>query len=478
MLLPRDLLLVCHCAVAVATLLPAQNPPPGFTYQTLVDGPLNSATAMAFMPDGRLLITERASGQVRVFENGALRASPWATVAVSSGGSFAEQGLLGIAVDPGFLQNRYVYLFYTVASGSENVIARLEDQGGFGVNATVLTPPNAMPSALYHNGGPMVFGYDGLLYIGTGDALADVNAQDLSSWLGKVLRLQPPNLTVPAGNPFAGSPIWSYGHRNQFGLTIHPDTGGLYQTENGTALMDEVNRIVIGGNYGWPTHEGAESPSDPNTIDPLVVYQPTPAPTGTCFYRGEHWPAGYRNSWFVCDYNMNRLRRLTLDTSGNTVVAQQVFDTLPGAGYGVLSGPDGNLWMLTNDNGGFGADELGRYVHSSEPVPSAQLSSVSNKTLGASITVCVRGATGDLAVSWLSLARLPAAVATVFGDLWVSTDAVLPAMVILGDDRAYQGLSVPNAPTFLGASLHLQGLVVSNTLGLVLTNPSELVIRG
>ena len=476
MLLPRTLLLVA--AATIACSLPAQSPPPGFTYQTLVDGPLDSATAMAFVPDGRLLITERVTGRVRVFANGVLQPSPWAVIAVNGGGSFAEQGLLGIAVDPAFLVNRYVYLFYTDASGSENRIARLQDQNGVGTNLTVLTPPNAMPSALYHNGGPMVFGHDGLLYVATGDALADVNAQDMSSWLGKVLRFEVPNLTVPAGNPFAGSPIWSLGHRNQFGLTIHPQNSGLYQTENGTALMDEVNRIIAGGNYGWPAHEGTEVPPDPSYRDPLAVYQPTSAPTGTCFYQGEHWPAQYRNGWFVCDYNMNRLRWLTLDASGNTVVAQQIFDTLPGAGYGVLSGPDGNLWMLTNDNGGFGADELGRYVHTGESMPSAQLSSVSNKTLGASVTVCLRGATGDIAVSWLSLSRLTAALPTVFGNLWVPPDAMLSALLLTGDDRAYEALSVPNSPAFLGASLHLQALLVSNTLGLVLSNPSELVIRG
>jgi glucose/arabinose dehydrogenase len=458
--------------------LSAQSPPPGFAYETLVDGPLNSATAMAFTPDGRLLITERATGNVRVFANGALQAAPWATIAVASGGSWAEQGLLGIAVDPGFLTNGFVYVFYTDASGSENRIARLQDVGGVGANLTVLSPAGSLPSVQYHNGGSLVFGHDGTLFVGTGDALAGSNAQNPASWLGKVLRFTVPNLGIPANNPFPGSPIWTLGHRNQFGLTVHPVTGGVYQTENGGALMDELNRLTPGGNYGWPTVEGLESPPNPTFVDPLASYSPTTAPTGTCFYAGDHYPLQYRNAWFFTDYNMNRLRVLNLNAQGTSVVSQSVFDMLPGAGYSVISGPDGNLWVLTNDQGGFGADELGRYVHVNESTPSVQFSSVSNKTLGASGTVCVHAANGNLAMPWLSMAQYPTPLPTPFGNLWVPTEALMPVMIVSADARAYQPLMVPNAPTFLGATIHTQAMVMDTSFQLWLTNASQLVIRG
>jgi glucose/arabinose dehydrogenase len=475
--------MLSHCPLrgaavaAFAACLAAQNPPAGFAYQTLTVG-LQSATAMAFLPDGRLLVTERTTGDVRVFADGALRAAPWATIATNSSGSWAERGLLGIAVDPAFLTNRFVYVFYTDPSGAENRIARLTDSGGVGTNPTILNPAGSIPAILYHNGGAMVFGQDGTLFVATGDAMSSNDAQNPASWLGKVLRFDVPNLTVPANNPFAGSAIYSLGHRNHFGLAIHPVTGVLYQTENGGALMDEVNRIVPGGNYGWPLVEGTEAVPDPTLVDPLAFYQPTTAPTGTCFYSGDHYPLAYRNAWFFADWNMNRLRMLTLDASGTTVVAQSVFDQPPGSGYGITTGPDGNLWLLTNDSGGFGANEIGRYVHVNEPSPSLQLSSVSNKTLGASLTVCIHGANGAIAVPWVSLSRYPSPLPTPFGNLWVPGDATLDVLLLLGDDRAYLGLPVPNAPAFLGTSIHAQGVVLTPAGALVMTNASELVIRG
>jgi glucose/arabinose dehydrogenase len=473
-----------HSVLAAAALsivvpsLSAQSPPPGFTYQTLVDGPLQNATAMAFLPDGRLLITERITGNIRLFRDGALQAAPWATIPVNGGGSWAESGLLGIAVDPAFPTNRFVYVFYTEAGGSENRIGRLQENGGVGTNLTVLNPAGGITAQLYHNGGSMLFGHDGLLYVGTGDALGGANAQNLSDWNGKVLRFEVPNLTIPASNPFPGNAIYTYGHRNQFGLAVHPVTSAIYQTENGGALMDELNRLVPGGNYGWPMHEGIEVPQNPATVDPLVAYAPTTAPTGTCFYTGEHWPLQFRNTWFFTDYNMNRLRMLTLNAAGTALVSQTVFDTLPGSGYGVLTGPDGNLWILTNDNGGFGADELGRYVHANESFPSAQISSPSNKSLGASATTCVHGTTGGIAVPWLSLVRHQVPVPTIFGNWWVPTDALLWAQVIVADERVYQMLQMPNSPAFVGSSIHMQAAVFEPNGALTLTNPSELVVRG
>lgn len=464
--------------LAAAGSLPAQNPPPGFTYQTLVDGPLQSAVAMAFLPDGRLLIAERQTGDIRQFRNGALDPTPWAHVPADSGGVYTEAGLVGIAVDPGFLGNRYVYVYYREAGGGGNRIARLQEVGGVGTNLTVLTPAGALGVQLYHNGGTMVFGHDGKLYVAVGDALGAANAQSPTHWVGKVLRFAVPGLTVPLDNPFPGSPVYSLGHRNHFGLAVHPVTGVLYQTENGGNLMDELNRILPGANYGWPIHEGTEQPQDPAYQDPLAVFQPTMAPTGCCFYQGSHYPASYRNAWFFADYNENQLHVAWLSAGGAHVVGQAVFDDLPGTGYSVLSGPDGNLWFLTNDGGGYGADELGRYVHQNESMPSLQLSSVSNKTIAASLTVCVHAPNGSIAVAWMSLAQVATPLPTAFGNLWVMADAWLPTMLVTADDRAYLGLPVPNAPTFLGAPLHTQAIVFEPSGAALLTNPAQHVIRG
>ncbi len=465
----------------MATIVSAQSLPPGFTYQTLVaggSGSLNSATAMAFLPDGRLLLTERATGNIRQFRDGALVAAPWATIAVASGGSYAEQGLLGIAVDPAFLTNRYIYIFYTDASGTQDHIARLQELNGVGTNLTVLSPNNSIPSQLYHNAGAMVFGADGSLFVATGDALGGSNAQDPVSWLGKTLRFQVPNLTIPANNPTPGSPVYSLGHRNHFGLTIHPVTGRLYQTENGGALMDEVNLITPGGNYGWPLVEGHSASPNPNFVEPLVWYQPTVAPTGCCFYSGNHYPPQYRNACFFTDYNMGRIRALTLNAAGQLVISQTTFDTRPGSGYAIAMGPDGNLWCLTNPSGGFGANELGRYVHINEASPSVHIASVSNKSLGASATVCVHAWNGSIAVPWLSLSRFATPLPTAIGNLWVQADAFLPVVGVYNDHRIYLSLEVPNSPAFVGASIHTQALVITPQWQPILTDAAELVLRG
>ena len=456
----------------------AQSPPPGFVYETLVDGPLQSATAMAFLPDGRLLLTERETGNVRVFANGVLAANPWATVAVHNGGSFSEAGLLGIAVDPDFISNGFVYVYRTAPGGTENQVCRLQEVNGQGTQFTVMTPPGAIAAQLYHNSGPMVFDQDGRLFVATGDALGAAHAQNPANWRGKVLRFAMPNFTVPADNPTPGSMVYSLGHRNHFGLAIHPVTGDLYQTENGGQWMDEINRILPGGNYGWPIVEGQESTPDPSLVDPLAYYHPTSAPTGCCFYTGEHYPATYKNAWFFSNYNQNELRVVWLDATGSYVVNQALFDQLPGGGYGVLTGPDGNLYYLTNDAGGYGADELGRYVYVGEAAPSVQVSSVSNKTLGASLTVCVHAPSGSLMVPWLSLSRFPTATVTPFGAHWVPDQAMMNVQTIAADNRGYVELQVPNVPSFLGSSVHCQAMVLHATGQLMLTNPSELVVRG
>lgn len=462
----------------LAALGTAQSPPPGFVYETLSDGQLLNATAMAFLPDGGLLITERATGRIRIYRDGVLQAAPWATVPVGSFSSFVEQGLLGIAVDPDYRNNRYVYVYYTEPTLNENRIGRLTEVGGSGTNLTVLTRPGEIPTDWYHNGGTMVFGHDGTLFVASGDNYTPSNAQDLSNLLGKVLRYELPNLTVPPNNPFAGSPIYSYGHRNHFGLAVHPVTGVLYQTENGLAIQDEINRIVPGGNYGWPAVEGNHPAPNPAYVSPLSTYSPTIAPTGMTFYTGEHFPPAYRNVLFFSDYNMNRIHAVTLNAAGTAVQNEVFFDSLPGGGYGVLAGPDGSLYVLTNDLGGYGADELGRYVYTGEPNPSAQLSAVSNRALGGTVTICIHSHDGDLVVPWLGFTRFAAPVPTIYGNWWVPTDVMGGLVPVIGDDRVYLPLSLPNNRSFLGLTLHLQAISLYTGTGYVVTNPSELVLRG
>ena len=463
-----------------AAPLRAQTPPPGFTYEVVVPASagLQNATAMAFAPDGRLFVTERATGHIRIVRAGVLEPQPWATVPTSSGPSWSEQGLLGIAIDPDFLQNGYVYVFHADASGQENYISRLQDFGGIGVNLTALTPPGALPSGPYHNGGTLLFGRDGTLFAAVGDGLGSNNAQDLSQWRGKILRFEVPNLTVPANNPLPGSPVWSYGHRNHFGLALHPVTGEVFQTENGGALMDEINRIVPGGNYGWPAVEGRETVPNGAYVDPLSWYQPTMAPTGCAFYTGSNYPAVWQNGFFFTDWNQGRIRAVALDATGQNVLAEVIFDDQPGSGYGVTMGPDGNLWYLGNQNGGYGANEIGRYVHTNEPLPSLNVQSMSNRGVGGSMTLGVHASPWSIAGPFMSLNLLPVPLPTPWGNAWILPDASLPAFLVGGDGQGYLAWRVANDPSLLDLEVHFQAIHLDATGTLSLTNPKTFTLRG
>jgi glucose/arabinose dehydrogenase len=452
----------CHAVLC------AQTPPPGFTYQTITDNVLNVATSMAFAPDGRLFVCERFTGNIRVIQDGALVPGNWATIPTTS--NAGDWGLLGIAIDPGFLTNGYVYVYYTASSQLENRIARLQEVGGVGTSFTILSPANAIPTGPIpnHNGGRMVFGRDGKLFVGTSDRTVATTSQSMTSWNGKVLRFDVPNLTIPATNPFANSPIYSLGHRSQYGLTIHPLTGVLYQSEVGNVLMDELNRIVPGGNYGWPIYEGTEPAPDPATVDPLAVYFPTTEPVGLCFYHGTTYPAGYVDSLFVCEFSDGGIRKVDLNAAGTAVVSQSMFDDL-GQAYDIQMGPDGHLWVLHNDTLGVrGGDEIGRYVYTGEPNPAIHGMAVSNRALGGTITYGLHANFGDIVLAWLSLSALPASVPTPFGPMWVTPDMVISIAVVVGDNQAYIPLPVPNNPIFSGVSLFAQGASLNQT-GLVQT---------
>jgi len=340
---------------------PSGSPPPGTspveTFTTadgvrvgveIVARGLEIPWALAFAPDGRLFVTERP-GRVRILQNGALLAEPALTISdVFTGG---ESGVLGLALHPSFGANRLVYLVYT-ASGAAGPTARLvryrEVGNALGEAAVLL---DDVPAANVHNGARVRFGPDGALYVTFGDVAAPSHAQDLGSLNGKILRLADDG-TTPAGNPY-GSPVWSWGHRNPQGIDWHPVTGDLFETEHGNTGNDEINVIDRGRNYGWPIIEGDQSRADMQT--PITSFTPSVAPSGASFYRGTALPA-FRNDLFVATLRGQALLRVRLDPANLRRV--QSIERLLNGRFGrlrdVVSGPDGFLYIATNNRDGRG----------------------------------------------------------------------------------------------------------------------------
>ena len=225
--------------------------------------------AICYLDKKDILFTEK-NGAVRVIENGRLLKKPMKKFNVTTG---FERGLLGIAC-----RDRRVYVYYTYTDGFKHF------------NRVVSFPPERVildniPGAIIHNGGILSFGPDGKLYISTGDARDEESAQDIKSLSGKILRINPDG-TIPEDNPFKGSPVWSLGHRNIFGMAFD-EKGNLYITENGTSRDDEINLIKRGKNYGWPVVLGMSN--DSRFEDPIKTYTPNIAPTNATFYK----------DWFV-----------------------------------------------------------------------------------------------------------------------------------------------------------------------------------
>ena len=224
--------------------------------------------AIDLASDGRFFLTER-DGRIRIIKDGALEPTPWATFTVASRPN-DEGGLLGIALDREFPANGYAYVYYTYfTSGGrrQNRLVRMREQDGKGVVDKVLL--DGIAGADLHDGGRVKIGPDGKLYVTVGEAGNASLAQDLGSPNGKILRLERDG-SIPSDNPFAGSPVWSYGHRHPQGLAWDA-SGHLFATEHGPSGLpalqqdcchDEVNRIEPGGNYGWPTVFGIRGPSE------------------------------------------------------------------------------------------------------------------------------------------------------------------------------------------------------------------------
>jgi glucose/arabinose dehydrogenase len=304
--------------------------------------------SMAFAPDGRLFVTERP-GRVQILD--LARDASAAALTLEDVFAQDEAGALGIALDPDFAANRFVYLYYTarVSGAVENRVVRYRDAGGRLGEAAVLL--DRIPAHGFHDGGRLRFGPDGLLYVTTGDAGETSLAQDLGSLAGKILRIDRDGRT-PNGNPFS-LPIWSYGHRNPQGLDWHPATGELWASEHGSAGNDEINVIEPGVNYGWPAIQGDQEL--PGMRPPIVFYSPAVAPSGASFYRGNRFPA-FVDNLFVATLRGSHILRLRIDGSSRRIAAQErLLEGRFGRIRDIAIGPDGLIYFCTSNRDGRGS---------------------------------------------------------------------------------------------------------------------------
>ncbi len=326
--------------------------------ETFVSG-LATPWAIDFAPDGRMFLTER-SGRIRVVQNGELLLEPW--LVLSDVVEVSEAGLLGLALDPRFSENGYVYVAYTYRAPSgalANKLVRLREDRETGLGAFDVVLADGVRGANNHDGGRVKFGPDGLLYWTMGEAGDRPLAQDLGSWNGKILRLNPDG-SVPENNPFPGSPIYSYGLRNPQGLAWQPGTGRLYSTDHGPSgaetCCDEVNLIWPGENYGWPLVFGEQTLD--GTVPPVIQSgRTTWAPGGATFVTQGPW-AG---SLVFTTLRGESLFRLVVDEAEPTVVhgVERLFAGQYGRLRDVVEGPDGALYVATSNRDGRGQPRPG-----------------------------------------------------------------------------------------------------------------------
>lgn len=328
---------------------PPRTPNDGSAPREVVSG-LSVPWGMDLLPDGTGVVVERDSGAILLLpppDAGLVRtAHRVGTVAVDPG---SESGLLGLAVSPRFGTDHRLFVY--ASTSEDNRVLRLE-LSGTGPSSWSLSEPTpiltGIPTAEFHSGGRLAFGpLDGHLYISTGDTRDAELAQDRDSLAGKILRITTDGDPAP-GNPF-GTAVWSWGHRNVQGLAFDAE-GQLWASEFGESRWDELNRIVPGGNYGWPYREGRERELKNGTvlldfIEPQVVWPTDDAsPSGLTFWKGSLWMASLRGE---------RLWEIPLsDGKVGTPVAHLVGDV--GRLRSVLVAPGNHLWVSTSNTDGRG----------------------------------------------------------------------------------------------------------------------------
>ena len=339
-------LLIANSLATAATL------PAGFA-ETQIAGGLSSPTAMEIAPDGRIFVCLQG-GQLRVIKNGSLLAAPFVSLTVDSSG---ERGLLGVAFDPNFASNNFLYVYYTVpGSPAHNRVSRFTANGDVALAGSefVLVDLDNLSSATNHNGGAIHFGPDGKLYVAVGENANAANSQTLSNRLGKVLRINADG-SIPNDNPFfnmatgANRSIWAMGLRNPFTFAFQRGTGRMFINDVGETKWEEINDGIAGSNYGWNTCEGVCSPPNANFRDPLFQYgHGSTATTGCAIVGGGFYnpttvqfPASYVGKYFFADLCTGWMRMF--DPSNNTATG---FATGISTPVDIKIANDGSLYYL------------------------------------------------------------------------------------------------------------------------------------
>lgn len=321
----------------------------GVRVETVADN-LSIPWSIDFAPDGRIFFTER-TGNLRVIQDGQLL-PPIMSLDVAGG----EGGLLGIALDPDFEENHYIYLYFTYNEFFEtkNKIVRYVESNNSLKEDKIIQKPFA--GASYHDGGRLKFGPDGKLYITTGDAGNPDASQDESTVVGKILRINSDG-AIPADNPL-GTAVYSIGHRNPQGIDWD-ENGRLFATEHGPSgwrgmAHDEINEILPGGNYGWPDIIGDEKKQ--NMINPILHSgDDTWAPSGATFYYGEKIPQ-WTGKFFVATLRGEHLHMISFEQ--NKISShEKLFLGDYGRLRDVVEGPDGYLYLLTSNRDGRGSPD-------------------------------------------------------------------------------------------------------------------------
>lgn len=349
----RLLLIILCLAFLFFRQAEAAGVPAGFADRQIASG-LTSPTSMTVLPDGRVLVVQQ-NGIIRMIKGDALQSAPFYTV--QNVDSYAERGCLGIVPDPGFITNRYIYIYCTVknGSGSNNRILRVSEANDVGTNETVIHDlPNVPEEVQWHMGGALRFGVDGKLYVAVGNHNDTIgpDSQNTANPFGKIIRLNPDG-SIPADNPFISDSgvrdkrIFSLGLRNPFAFDIQPGTGIMYINDVGSGTFEEINLGRPRANYGWPTAEGESD--NPEFDNPLYAYSHSEgcAITGGAFYNPsvQQFPATYQGKYFFADFCEGWIRYL--DPANPSTATG--FATGIGNPTNLGISPDGSLYYLARN---------------------------------------------------------------------------------------------------------------------------------